>query len=619
MSQRPTTRSIASYFQPATRAPSATPPAASPSRQPQPQSHSQPAAPSSPASKLTSLPPSSPPPAFSSPAHVRTTPKPKPQRADVIEASDDEGGFGDDDSDGEDFEDIMDLLKPAAASAPDPCATPQAKRTAVRDGFFRSAEDHAAAPRHRLDLAALARDARRDEATSASSLRNQAAAAAAARNTAPSRADKDPLGGVLGDVVKDHDGRDAHKVLRTVQRTDLAKTQAWCCFFDRDYRAPPGAPAPRPGRASPWRLLTQGTAAERERNLASGVPQTLVATRGGGLPDDVFQWILDELCVSRSSLARIEYCNIVADCPEQVAQLLAPERLRALFLRLGASDELESPAAELTVSRPSHNPYQDRDWSCVASFLSLLDAVADSLSTASAVYAIRVLLRMAFDKIVMCSIDLLPAWDAAVNRLASAIPPALWDSFCLETCSLLHASIKEQFLRTNALLCLSPRNPASHDLRRRLAAAYLFDDPSIARQHPDDVITLRRAAELLEAADFAISKRTDFAELKARTILLDIVVDDGCAPAAEEAARAFDADIDELARRLEKIGKMIDDSGMRLERTEAKTALKWVQMRVLHSVRTKRQPRKNVYEGDVVSDASLPRQQEMMRNFVQRT
>lgn len=116
--------------------------------------------------------------------------------------------------------------------------------------------------------------------------------------------------------------------------------------------------------------------------------------------------------------------------------------------------------------------------------------------------------------------------------------------------------------------------------------------------------------------------KTDFAELKATVILLDIAVDDGSVVAAfddREDEKAFNDGVDELAVKLREIWRKINDSGMKLARTEAKSVVEWVQQRLSNTVRTRRKAKKSVFDipGEA-EDPFLPRQQDYMKNFLRK-
>ncbi|KAL6874905.1 hypothetical protein J3F83DRAFT_729092 [Trichoderma novae-zelandiae] len=588
-------KSILSYFQPA-----------SSQQTPSPQR----------SSRLSSFQDLSPP-APSSPLSYKATPvrkKPAPQE---IRASDDEGsddGFSDDS-----LADLSALLgrgRPnAASSANQPSfSTPRAKRTAT--GPYVS--PLTIIPKHRFDIKALAKDARRDNAINASSLKAKASTDVSEPSSPPRGENFDSA---FTDIVREKSGQDAHKVLRAVQRAEPIQSQARYCFFNRDYRVPPSSPVPKLPKGSPWNLLTQGNSAARERNLTSGVPQTILA-KNGGLPDALFEWILDELCIQKSSLVRREYCNIIHSCPDQVERLLTPERLEELFLRLGATDDIKLRDSEIAVSKQNHEPYQDHDWSNLETLFVLLGMISGHLSVASAIYAAHTLLRVSMDKLLIYNTDLLTAYEEAIESLTNAIPSSSWDAFCGDACSILHATIKTQHIRADALQCLPIRDVRTHDIRRRLAISFLFDDPALGRHHPEAVFTVKGVIDRLGEDDFSITSQTDFAELKAMIITLDIAVDDGSPPesGSPEDENRFNQDIDELAAKLRETWRKINDAGMKITRTEAKSVVEWVQQRLSNTVRTRRKAKKSIFDLPGQEDRSnLPKQQEYMAKFFQKT
>ncbi|EGR47407.1 uncharacterized protein TRIREDRAFT_79259 [Trichoderma reesei QM6a] len=600
-SQNPTpkpNRNILSYFQPAS----------SSQQTPSPQR----------SSRLSSFPDLSPP-APSSPLSYKATPiRKKPPPPQEIGDSDDEGsadGFSDDS-----LEDLSALLgrgRPSAAapSGSQPAfSTPRAKRTAT--GPYVS--PLTIIPKHRFDIKALAKDARRDNAISASSLKAKASTDAS-EPASPRRGEN--FDSAFTDIVREKSGQDAHKVLRAVQRAEPIQSQSRYCFFNSDYRVPPSSPVPKLPKGSPWNLLTQGNSAARERNLTSGMPQTILA-KNGGLPDAVFEWMLDELCIHKSSLVRREYCNMIHSCPDQVERLLTPERLEELFLRLGATDDIKVRDAEIAVSKPNQEPYQDHDWSNLESLFVLLGMISDHLSIPSAVYAAHTLLRLSMDKVLIYNTDLLTAYEEAIASLANTIPSSSWDSFCGDACSILHTTVKTQHIRANALQCLSIRNVRTHDIRRRLAISFLFDDPSLGRHHPEAVFTVKRAIDRLNDDDFSITSQTDFAELKAMIMALDIAVDDGSPPesGSPEDEDGFNQDVDQLAAKLREIWRKINDAGMKITRTEAKSVVEWVQQRLSNTVRTRKKAKKSIFDlpGHEDRSSNLPKQQEYMAKFLQK-
>ncbi|KAJ4254331.1 hypothetical protein NW762_009923 [Fusarium torreyae] len=596
MSQKGKNGSIMSFFKPVTRSQT---PKASKTSTPNPPS---PEPPSSPLDQKTTTP------------VKKTVPL---SRDREIQASDDEDDFGSSSDDSlEDLSTIIGRGRPGKATRSlvrNPFATPRAKRTAVE--FH--ASPLAIIPKHKFDLKALAKDARQDDATNASSMRAKAFSELDASKDERMETDVASRG-VMEDIVKNNTSQDAQKVMRAVQRAEPGQSQLRYCFFSETYTPPTPKAAPKKFNKGPWRLLTQGDPQTREQHLASGLPLTLIHLQGG-LPDEIFEWILSELCTQKSNLVGQEYRNLLSSCPEQTERLITPQRLEQLFYRLGASPELEQQGSELNILKPSIEPYEGRDWLPLNYFLSLLTAISPYLSQESVVYAAQALLRMSMDKFLIYDINLLVTYETTIGALLEAIPQPSWDTFCFETCALLHGLVKAQYVRTNALACLPISRTRTHELRRRLAVIFLFDDPALGRHHPDDTVSIRGIIELLDNDDFFVGPKTDFAELQANIMLLNIAVDDGSFTPSDgsEKEKQFNNDIDELAVRLREIWRKINDAGMKLARTEAKSVIEWVQQRLAHSVRTRRKAKKSIFDlPGQKEDPFLPKQQDYMKNFL---
>lgn len=403
---------ILSFFKPVSQQPSK-------ASQPLPSTQTPPqiSQPRSPSPQLPSSPP------------VQKTPSTPRHHKLEIGASDDEDGSGSDggfsDDSLEDLSAILGRARPTVVATPsrNPYATPRSKRTAVE--FYSS--PLTLIPKHKFDLAALTSDARQDEATLASSLKVKAMTESARKGHGISKAGLLEATG-LTDAVNEKGGHDAHKVLRAVQRAEPGQSHTRYCFFDEAYKSPNPMPAPKLDNKSPWRLLTRATVAAREQHLVSGLPQTILSM-SGSMPDTLFEWILDELCIQNSSLMRQEYCSLVRNCPDQVERLLSPQKLEELLIRLGAKQELKDWSSELNVQKISSDPYEARDWSCLVSFLNLVGEVARHLSIASVIYAAQACLKLSMDRLSLYNIDILTAYEGAIRRLTEIIPSSSWNSF----------------------------------------------------------------------------------------------------------------------------------------------------------------------------------------------
>ncbi|KAJ4147823.1 hypothetical protein LMH87_002325 [Akanthomyces muscarius] len=531
-------------------------------------------------------------------------PQTPPNRGKEIAASDDEGsdsGFSDNS-----LEDLSTLLggpRPRAAPrhADQLLATPQAKRAAHTTTLHRS--PLTIIPKHRFDLKALAKDARRDTALQASSLRAQEAVRERTAPSTPGTGGALPASqSVLSDIVSSERGRDAQKVLRAVQRADPGHQELRYCFFQADFDAPAATKPPPEAMQSPWSLLTKGNQRVREQNLISGVPFNVVGSQGG-MPEPIFLWVLEEICVAKSTVARTELCNLILICPDQIASLFTPNLLKSIWVRLGV-DDVSLERGKISVSKD----------------------ISPALPLETRRYLLQSLLRMAMDRLIIANVDIDSQFEDTFKAIIKTIPPEEWDSFCHDTCALLQSNFSSQCIRINALLCLPTSPPRAHDLRRRLAVTFLFHDASLARRAPEEVVTLPTIIDRLAQPEFQVGPATEFAELRAAILILDMAVDDGSviafAPDDDtDAEDEFNADVDELAARLNEIWRRTNDTGMKLARTEAKSVVEWVQKRVTHTVRTRRKRAKSIFDvpgQEKKQKKDLPRQQEFMKSFFRK-
>lgn len=146
----------------------------------------------------------------------------------------------------------------------------------------------------------------------------------------------------------------------------------------------------------------------------------------------------------------------------------------------------------------------------------------------------------------------------------------------------------------------------------------MFEDPSRGAQTPSTYMTLRRLVDRLDQDDFVINAKTDFDELRARIIILDMIIDDGSfVPSGDvDEEKNFNVDVDELASKLRGFWTKINDSGLKLSRAQTKSVVEWVQQRISLSVRTRQKVRKDIYDIVLGDDPFLPRQQTLMKEFL---
>lgn len=407
----------------------------------------------------------------------------------VIAASDDGDSLASDDSA---LTDVFDLGGPRqdrnAASGPVPAAvsrplatshppaaaaavagrsnalpmTPRAKRTIpVGESFFASPLT-IQAKKHKYDMAALLRMKETDEKAMALEEELQAFEAGEARGAAvdgeeagrhnagsgageeddsqdderkAARRMKERLMASVSADVADDEEEDDHRtgkmrVLRALERTDLNAGRKAYYFFEQsasDEHALAARNAfPTKQAKDAWAILADKQ--DRTRHFQSGFPVDLQAMFGN-IPDEVFLWVLDEICYETRRDLSMEYVRLLSICSESVHQLVTPTLLRRLFRNLGATTDVECLLGPVTFMDEASDPYRSRNWTCLENFLGLLGRVAEHLGSETRTTAMQILLRLGMDNIAVENFGLAQEWRWAVYHVARSVPGREWTSF----------------------------------------------------------------------------------------------------------------------------------------------------------------------------------------------
>jgi hypothetical protein len=194
------------------------------------------------------------------------------------------------------------------------------------------------------------------------------------------------------------------------------------------------------------------------------------------------------------------------------------------------------------------------------------------------------------------------------------------------TRQILHASSISRHLLCRAIASLPATSLRQHQIRRKLALHILLDAPPDEEIDPSSPSTgVRLLLKIKKHPFFHISESTDYTTLHSLADLLDIAIDAGfsdfaflstagevssnpqphqthtlfshTATAQSPAELSFNAQVDSLVAQLRLICSKIRDAGTsHLKRTEAKSALERLVVRLECAVRTKPKPRKGAFE-----------------------
>ncbi|KAI1152099.1 hypothetical protein F4825DRAFT_450789 [Nemania diffusa] len=583
-------------------------------------------------------------------------------RDDVIKGSDD----SEDDSD-DSLGSITNALGYRAGPAahrrdPNILSTPQAKR--IASGIHRSPLT-LQPKKHKFDLKALISHSREIERAEESYRKADTLIAQAEENSEnsdesdaenDSRRPEQAAHHLLA-AEDDEDGK-GDKLRRAFKRSkdDEASSRKHWYFFNPE--EPPSSPSknafPRKKAAGRWKFLSHSDA--RHRAFIMGLPYTFIA-QGVALPDELFLWILDEICIEQNAELRRQYSNLAELCEDQTKRLVNDVRLYGLLERAGAPINAREPSKFKSTAevRPE---YLERNWSPLVTFLQLLSRIAPSLQSAAAIVAVQLLLRMSMDPVVAAVVreHHMRAMMALVSNLAES--KSRWNSACKAICSNMYDSVDDPELTVTSLLSIPSSSSHLVDLRRRIAAESLFNRPGLGSKPIDPSLSFEIIRNRLDEGDFKSTNKADFdfERLRALTTLLDIVIDradfmrtatngssssssssttptksiilngkaqsaptsEGAAATAAAAAaeQEFDAQIDLLAARVKSIHDRIRDKA---SRKNVKLSLLGLEKRLKYAVRTQPPPKKGIFafEGSPGRDpdANVPKQRDFMRQW----
>lgn len=345
--------------------------------------------------------------------------------------------------------------------------TPRAKRTIPPGEFIFSSPLTIQSKKHKYDMAALLRMNEKDEVMMAFEEQMEKEKAEEERHAAGSGAGAAPKGEGLaedqtdgdddGDGSEDEerkaarqlkermlasanadaaedDGADGagagkRRVLRALERTDLSAGRKTYYFFEQaqsgDHALAVGGFPDQQAR-DVWTILADPQ--DRAKHFRSGFPFD-IQKMFGNMPDEIFLWILDEVCRETRRDLAMEYVNLVLISDAHVRRLVTPARLVRLFRSLGATKDVERLLSSVTLRDEVSDSYRTRSWVCVENLLGLLGGISQHLSSEARITAMQILLRMGMDNIAVENFGLAQEWRWAVDFVARSVPCSEWTNF----------------------------------------------------------------------------------------------------------------------------------------------------------------------------------------------
>lgn len=150
---------------------------------------------------------------------------------------------------------------------------------------------------------------------------------------------------------------------------------------------------------------------------------------------------------------------------------------------------------------------------------------------------------------------------------------------------------------------------------------FFFDDLARADKKPEDTVNIRAVVDRLEDTPFMINTHTNYTELHALMMTLNIALGDASRSqiaTTPEASRDFDAQVDELAEGIKSMLTRIapQSKGIHVQRIDAKSAMEVIRERLLYQVRTRQKPKiQGIRLDEPEEDYSVPKQQDFMKGY----
>lgn len=367
-------------------------------------------------------------------AHLKETVAPTPSRPlpDEIKASDDE----EDDSDSslEALKTVLAMKSPAVKMKDDAPRSPsRSNKHSSAGNFHRSPSP--VQPKHTFDMSKLVSYAEEDEATEANSKRlkgmfgnRSKKESAITTNNGVLSPRKFTHGKLLDSVVAEKEDVDSHKVKRAIRRTEATVTEERWYFFDtQSSRMSEQRTFPIKAVTQGWKLEL-GEASMRQQTFISGFAEDMVAF-GKQLPDEIFLWVLDEMCYETNDPLRFSYLNVLTESTEQAHRLITPAVIQRVFRLLGGTMSATNISESIRPVKLLGDPYEKRDWSNLSSVFKLLGQIAKCLQQEARTQAICILLRLCVDRVVLENLDLVDRVQEALRRLCKYTSDEDWESF----------------------------------------------------------------------------------------------------------------------------------------------------------------------------------------------
>jgi hypothetical protein len=284
-------------------------------------------------------------------------------------------------------------------------------------------------PKYKFDMKTLIEQAEKHKATEASALSMKALLEDAADNDLPGNSLETARDSILQSVLaeKEKDGADPGKFLLAVKRTEAIRTEKVWYFFDlvRD-NSRSARPLPACTETDGWRTMLADPQS-REQVLLSGFVRDMVALEDT-LDDDLFEWMLNEICFEHRDDLREAYCKVLAATDEKVGQFMSHEVIASLFQKIGVKKAAFDINEEVKLISKDQLPYEGHNLTTMRAVISFIGRISKHLSMETSSYIMCLLTRLCIDSVVVEDISLLAAAQKTMEQVCNNIEDAYWET-----------------------------------------------------------------------------------------------------------------------------------------------------------------------------------------------
>jgi hypothetical protein len=146
------------------------------------------------------------------------------------------------------------------------------------------------------------------------------------------------------------------------------------------------------------------------------------------LPDEIFQWVLNEVAHEKHKKLRDEYLRLLGACPDQIGRLMDEDLVLGLFRDLGASERALGTASQPGSSEKGA-PYPEHNRGRLQAVLRILAETAHALRNKVLTRVMSILLRLGIDNIVREDYAVSTDFQDALLRVVLAVPWRSWNNF----------------------------------------------------------------------------------------------------------------------------------------------------------------------------------------------